>query len=136
MGIDAVELRTLDGVQIVDHSCGELAAIRVELDRRGFRVCAVASPFLKCHRGEEQGGELAGALRAATVLGAPIVRAFGYWRERDPVAALPDLGRVLRDAAADTDTEQVEVGVHRGLQVVDASAAPTSTCASWSLATT
>jgi len=43
---------------------------------------------------------LAAALQAATVLGAPVVRAFGYWREPDPVAALPELGRVLHDAAA------------------------------------
>jgi sugar phosphate isomerase/epimerase len=28
------------------------------------------------------------------------VRAFGYWREPDPSAALADLGRVLRDATA------------------------------------
>jgi hypothetical protein len=37
--------------------------------------------------------------------------------------------------AIDSDAKQVEVGVHRGLQVVDASAAPTSTCQTWTLAT-
>src|SRR6202035_5280743 len=100
LGIEAVELRTLDGVQVVERADAELAAIRDELDRRGFTVCAIASPFLKCDRGEDQDDVLARALRAATVLGAPIVRAFGYWREADPSAALPDLGRALRDAAA------------------------------------
>jgi len=100
LGIDAVELRTLDGVQVVDRSDAELVAIRAELDRRGFAVCAIASPFLKCDRGEDQDEVLACALHAATTLGAPVVRAFGYWREPDPAAALPDLGRALHDATA------------------------------------
>jgi sugar phosphate isomerase/epimerase len=100
LGIDAVELRTVDGVQVVDRSDDELEAIRCELDRRGFAVCAIASPFLKCDRGADQDDVLAGTLRAAAALGAPVVRAFGYWREADPAAALPDLGRALHDATA------------------------------------
>ncbi len=104
LGIDAVELRTLDRVQVVDVPSDELAAIRVELDRRGFTVSAVASPFLKCRRGEDQDGVLANALRAAAVLGAPIVRAFGYWREPDPVAVVPELGHALHEATARVDS--------------------------------
>jgi len=100
LGIDAVELRTLDGVQIVESSDAELEGIRGELDRRGFAVCAIASPFLKCGRRENQDDVLAATLRAAAALRAPVVRAFGYWREPDPAAALPDLGRVLHDATA------------------------------------
>jgi sugar phosphate isomerase/epimerase len=96
--LDAVELRTLDGRQIVDHSEAELEAVRAELGRRGFAVCAIASPFLKCDRGEDQDAVLERTLRAAAVLEAPVVRAFGYWRESDPAASLPDLGRALRDA--------------------------------------
>jgi L-ribulose-5-phosphate 3-epimerase len=100
LGIGAVELRTLDGVQIVDHSDHRLEEIRAELDRRGLAVSAVASPFLKCDRGDEQDDVLASTLRAAAVLRAPIVRAFGYWREPEPAGAFRDLGRALRDAAA------------------------------------
>jgi sugar phosphate isomerase/epimerase len=100
LGLEAVELRTLDGRQVVDHSDEELAAIRAELDRRRLPVCALASPFLKCDRGEPQEAVLERAIRAATALGAPLVRAFGWWREPDPAAALPDLGPALRDAAA------------------------------------
>ena len=37
------------------------------------------------------------------MLEAPVVRAFGYWREPDPVAALRDLGPALRDATARAD---------------------------------
>jgi L-ribulose-5-phosphate 3-epimerase len=99
LGVDAVELRTLDGVQVVERTDSELAAIRAELDRRSFAVSALASPFLKCDRGEEQDGVLEHSIRAATALGAPLLRAFAWWREPDPAAALPDLGRTLRDAA-------------------------------------
>ena len=107
LGIDAVELRTLDGVQVVNRSEAELTAIRAELDRRGFSVCAVASPYLKCNRGEDQAQMLDCALRAAVVLGAPIVRAFGYWREHDAAAALPDLGRALHDATAQVTSAEL-----------------------------
>jgi sugar phosphate isomerase/epimerase len=101
--LDAVELRTLDGVQIVDRPDDHLASIRAELDRRGFGVCAIASPLFKCNRGEDSDDVLERTLRAAVALRAPIVRAFGFWRERDPAAALPDIGSALRRAAVRVD---------------------------------
>jgi L-ribulose-5-phosphate 3-epimerase len=103
LGIRAVELRTVDGVQIVDQTPEALRAIRDELDRRGFHVCAIASPFLKCDRGDdplEQERVHERALEAASVMSAPIVRAFAYWREPDPSAALPELSGALSRAAA------------------------------------
>ena len=103
LGIRAVELRTVDGIQIVDHTPAALHALRAELDSRGFQVCAIASPFLKCDRGDdpdEQERVHERALEAASILSAPVVRAFAYWREPDPSAALPELGSALRRAAA------------------------------------
>jgi L-ribulose-5-phosphate 3-epimerase len=103
LGIRAVELRTVDGVQIVDQTPEALRAMREELDGRGFRVCAIASPFLKCDRRDdplEQERVHERALEVAAVVSAPIVRAFAYWREPDPSAALPQLGNALSSAAA------------------------------------
>ena len=100
LGIDAVELRTVDGLQIVGHSREALNELRAELDRRGFKVSAIASPFLKWDRGEAVHGVNEHALAAAAALSAPVVRAFSYWREPDPSAALPDLGEALHAAAA------------------------------------
>jgi L-ribulose-5-phosphate 3-epimerase len=103
LGISSVELRMVDGVQIVDHTPGMLRALRQELDSRGFRVCALASPFLKCGRGEDPSAQervLDRALEAAVVMSAPVIRAFAYWREPDPSAALPELGGTLSRAAA------------------------------------
>jgi sugar phosphate isomerase/epimerase len=110
--IDAVELRTVDGIQIVDHTPDGLRAMRQELDDRGFRVSAIASPFLKCDRGEDQQHVHEQALAAAALLSAPIVRAFSYWRELDPAAALPELGHALSRAAARSG----EVGVTLALE--------------------
>jgi sugar phosphate isomerase/epimerase len=100
-GIGAVELRTVDGVQVVDLEPDALAAIRALLDSRGFAVPAIASPFLKCdpdEDGQEAVVEL--TLRAAAVLGAPVVRAFSYWRQPEPEAVLAQLGEALHRAAA------------------------------------
>ena len=99
LGIDAVELRFLDRVQVVDLGPDDLRSIRAKLDRRGFDVSAIASPFMKCGRGEPQDAVLTATLQAAEMVGAPIVRAFAYWREADAGAALPDAGRALHAAA-------------------------------------
>jgi L-ribulose-5-phosphate 3-epimerase len=102
-GLRAVELRTVDDVSIVDYEPEALEALRQELDRRGFRVSAIASPFLKCDRGSDrlaQDGIHEHALNAAALLCAPLVRAFSYWREPDPSAALSELGDALHRAAA------------------------------------
>ncbi len=101
LGLDLVELRFIHGVNVVDLAEVELRSLRAELDARGTRVCAVASPFLKCDRGDPGQQDVnARAIAAALILGAPIVRAFSYWREPDPAAALPELGAALREAAA------------------------------------
>ena len=97
LGIDAVELRTVDGVPVIERD--DLGGIRAELDRRGFRVSAIASPFLKCDRGEDQENVYERTLDTARTLGAPVVRAFAWWREPDPAAVLPELGEALRRAA-------------------------------------
>jgi L-ribulose-5-phosphate 3-epimerase len=98
LDIRAVELRTVDGMSIVDRTPEVLRAIRQELDGRGFRVCAIASPFLKCDRGDDRLAQERvheRALQAAVIMSAPVVRAFAYWRETDPRAAVPELGRAL-----------------------------------------
>jgi sugar phosphate isomerase/epimerase len=102
LGIDAVELRVVDGRPIVVHDEDELSALRAQLDRRGFSVVAIASPYLKCNRGDDLEEQLViheRAVMAATILGAPVVRAFSFWREPDPLSVMPELGPPLRRAA-------------------------------------
>jgi sugar phosphate isomerase/epimerase len=102
LGLGAVELRTVDGVSIVDHRPDELRTLRLQLDHRGFRVSAIASPFLKCDRCDDRPAQEEiheRALSAAALLSAPVVRAFSFWREADPSSALPELGGALHRAA-------------------------------------
>jgi L-ribulose-5-phosphate 3-epimerase len=138
LGIRAVELRMVDGVSIVDQTPEVLQAMRRELDGRGFRVCAIASPFLKCDRGDDplvQERVHERALEAAAVLSAPVVRAFAYWREPDPSAALPELGSALSRAAARASEAGVTLALENehecnvatsveALAVLDAAASP------------
>ena len=107
LGIGLVELRTVDSAPLVALDRSEIEGLGTRIAARGFRVSAVASPFLKCNRDEidaEQTEINARAIRAARILAAPVVRAFSFWREPDPAAALPDLGDALR-AAAETAHE-------------------------------
>jgi hypothetical protein len=55
---------------------------------------------MKCDRGEQQDMVLSATLQAAEMLGAPIARAFAYWREEDARATLADAGRALHAAAS------------------------------------
>ena len=67
-GVSTVELRAVGGTNVVSHDDDSLEEIGALLDRRGFRVGAIASPFLKCHlRGD-------GAPVGATHFAAPASR--------------------------------------------------------------
>src|ERR1700693_2837747 len=48
LGVATVELRSVDGTNIVDHSAESLGEIRRLLSERRISVCTIASPFLKC----------------------------------------------------------------------------------------
>jgi sugar phosphate isomerase/epimerase len=112
--LDAVELRIVDGRPIVVFDEDELEALRGELDRRGLAVAAIGSPFLKCNRGDDLEEQLVihqRAVAAAKALGAPIVRAFSFWREPSPAAAFPELGSALREAAEMARAEGVTLAV-------------------------
>jgi L-ribulose-5-phosphate 3-epimerase len=97
--IDAVELRFLDRGHVVELGRGDLEEVRRLLDRRGFTVSAISSAFMKSDPGEPQDAVLDGTLQAARILGAPVVRAFAYWRETDPSVGIAAAAPVLRDAA-------------------------------------
>ena len=114
-GVGTVELRAVGGANIVSHDRSSLERIKATLEDRGFDVCAISSPFLKCHlygngtpRGathfaapasrEEQWEVLERSLSAARLLGAPVVRAFSFWRVPDPASARGEVVRALAEA--------------------------------------
>ena len=127
-GVGTVELRAVGGANIVSHDRRSLERIKATLEDGGFDVCAVSSPFLKCHihgngtpRGamhlaapasrEEQWDVLERSLSVARLLGAPVVRAFSFWRVPDPASVRGEVVRVLSEAVERTQEAGLELGL-------------------------
>jgi L-ribulose-5-phosphate 3-epimerase len=113
--VRTVELRAIGGANVVSHDHGNLQRIKATLDNRGFEVCAISSPFLKCHlygngtrqgamhfaspaSREEQWEVLKHSLSVARLLGAPVVRAFSFWRVPDPASVREEVVKALAEA--------------------------------------
>jgi L-ribulose-5-phosphate 3-epimerase len=128
MGIRTVELRVVGDTNIVSHDPESLAWIEASLKRRDFTVCAIASPFLKCHlpgdsaplgdthsampaSREEQWEILERSFEVARLLGAPIVRAFSFWRVENPGEVREDVADVLAEAVRRTEAAGLMLGM-------------------------
>lgn len=121
LNVRAVELRVVGETNVVSHGEESLARIKGSLQERGFGVCAIAAPLFKCHlssgdrapRGEthsaapatrdEQWEILERSLEVAGLLGAPLVRAFSFWRLPDPAIVREEVAGVLAEAVARAD---------------------------------
>lgn len=115
LDINVVELRSVWGTNIVDLDDAQLTRLEATLRHEAMTVCAIASPFLKCHidrdapaagrlhsagqatRGE-QWGILETSLDLADRFDAPIVRAFSFWRLENPETVREDILDTLREA--------------------------------------
>lgn len=117
LGIREIELRSLWRKSIVDHDEETIERIADTLDKGGFSVVAIASPFLKCpindevaatgntHSAkqtsrDEQWEVLDRSLQVAQRLNAPIVRAFSFWRVENPESVRDEVVEVLTEATA------------------------------------
>ncbi len=123
-----VELRAVGDANIVSHDQSSLRRIKALLADGGFDVCAISSPFLKCHLHE--GGAPQGAMHFATpasredqwailerslgvarLLGAPVVRAFSFWRVQNPEEVRDEVADVLSEAARRTESAGLMLGL-------------------------
>lgn len=112
LGIREVELRSINGASIVDHSDDSISEIRSMLLDGGFRVVNIASPFLKTFIGDEQTpvgnvhsakslsreqhwDVLKRSLEVAHALDVPMVRAFSFWRVENPDSVREDILETL-----------------------------------------
>jgi len=117
LGIRDIELRSLWNTSIIDHEEETIERVADALEKGGFSVIAIASPFLKCaindevasvgrtHSAretsrEDQWNVLDRSLRVAEHLNAPIVRAFSFWRVEDPESVRDEVVEVLTEATA------------------------------------
>ena len=127
-GVSTVELRAVDEANIVSHDDDSLQNIKAMIAGRGFRVGGIASPFLKCHihgdggpRGAthfaasasrgEQWGILERSFEVAHLLGAPLVRAFSFWRVPHPEDVREEVAEVIEEAAERTGAAGLTLGI-------------------------
>lgn len=124
-GLRHVELRTIDGGNIMNAPEDTLNRIREEVERRGLYVSAIASPVFKCALDASRpvaGGDtfgqqeldvdahfemLAKAIRIARCLGTNRIRIFSFWREQDPANVVPEIAELLKTAAKIAEQEKM-----------------------------
>ena len=128
LGVRTVELRAIGGANVVSHDQSSLQQIKTALEDKDFDVCAISSPFLKCHLygdGTPQGAlhfaspasrveqqeVLERALNVARLLGAPVVRAFSFWRVPDPASVREEVVRALAQAVERTQEAGLKLGL-------------------------
>lgn len=120
-----VEIRSVDGRNIMNVPDEALVNIRHEVERRGLFVSAIASPVFKCSLDperqvstgdtfgqqeediEEHHRKLLQAIRIAKQLGTTKIRIFSFWREQDPLRYEADIILHLKRAAAIAEQESV-----------------------------
>jgi L-ribulose-5-phosphate 3-epimerase len=126
--VSTIELRAVDGANIVSHDDDSLEKIQAMIEGRGFRVGGIASPFLKCHISgdgdpqgathfaapasrEEQWKILERSFEVAHLLGAPLVRTFSFWRVPHPEDVREEVAGVIAEAAEHTAAAGLTLGI-------------------------
>ncbi len=95
--IGCIEVRMIDGKNILTFSEEELHAIRAKLDATGIKVSSIGSPIGKydIHADfETHLKDFRHCLKVAKILGAPRIRIFSFYVKQDELAACRD--EVLR----------------------------------------
>lgn len=116
-GLKHVEIRMVDGRNVMELSDDEADWVRRETEVRGLFVSCLASPVFKCSLDparpvasgdtfgqKEQSVEahfvkLRRAIEIARRLGTHRIRIFSFWRETDPSLYLADIAGKLKEAA-------------------------------------
>ncbi|WP_325175852.1 TIM barrel protein [Paenibacillus profundus] len=116
-GFARVELRTVDGKNVMEVPLDQLEELAAQISRLGLTVSCLASPVFKCALSPsrqvaagdtfgqaEEGVEahfskLDQAFRLAKVLGTNRIRIFSFWREDNPEDYFDEIVRHLKRAA-------------------------------------
>ncbi len=131
LGMTFVELRVVDGRNIIEHTDDEVDDLRRRVEAQGMRVVSIASPVLKCglpdappiapHIQQDMFSSAFGfddqprlarrAFEIAERTGARIVRVFSYWRTVDPVSCFDRVAAALRGLAEQAADRGLVVGI-------------------------
>src|SRR5579872_3411432 len=124
-GLKHVEVRMVDGTNVSNLSDAQVERTKREIDKRGLKVSAIASPLFKCALDPSrpvQSGDLFGnqeedlathmsklprAIAIAKRLGTKNIRIFSFWREIEPKKHLAEIVRHLKKAALLAEKEDV-----------------------------
>jgi L-ribulose-5-phosphate 3-epimerase len=124
-GFKYVEVRMVDGANVSNLDDDAVARAKREIDHRGLKVSAIASPLFKCAldpRRPVETGDLFGnkeepldvhfrklprAIRIAKALGTDKIRIFSFWREKQPEKYMEEIAAHLKRAAAVAESEGV-----------------------------
>lgn len=94
LGVESVELRTVEGTQLVEHDAAAVRRIGSAIRRGGFGCAVVDTPFLKAAPvgelvGDAEWATLRRGVELAAELGAGIVRVFGGARPPGAAGTAP-----------------------------------------------
>ena len=131
IGMTGVELRVIDGKNILDLSDDELKRAKGILDEAGLTTVSIASPLLKCvldggppldtrfehdafqakHTAADQPRLTERAIEVAHLFRAPIVRVFSYWRTVEPQRCHEAIAEALANLAEIARIEHLTIGL-------------------------
>jgi L-ribulose-5-phosphate 3-epimerase len=116
-GLKHVEVRVIDGRNVVTLNDDQVRDLRRRVEERGLFISAIASPLFKCaldpsrpvasgdrfgQKEEDVEAHFSKLNRVITIakeLRAPRIRIFSFWREREPERYHADIVRHLKRAA-------------------------------------
>ncbi len=130
IGMTGVELRMIDGRNIMDLDDDAIDRVREKVDAHGMSVLSIASPILKCvlpsgpaldtrfqqdafasrHTFDDQPRLTDRAFQIAERTGAHIIRVFSYWRTVEPERVFDDVVVALQ-RLADAAPQGITIGV-------------------------
>jgi sugar phosphate isomerase/epimerase len=126
-GLKHVEIRSVNGTNVLDLPPAEVARVSGEIRRRGFSVSALATPLFKCaldpsrktvpgdlFGAKEEGldahfSRLPSAFQTAREMGTNRLRIFSFWREAEPRKYLAEVSRHLQRAAEAAERAGLEL---------------------------
>jgi L-ribulose-5-phosphate 3-epimerase len=126
-GLKHVEVRVIDGKNVVTLDDAQIRDVRRRVEARGLYVSAIASPLFKCaldpsrpvasgdRFGQQEEGveahfaKLDRAISIARALDAPRIRIFSFWREREPERYGDEIVQHLKRAGAMAERANVQL---------------------------
>jgi L-ribulose-5-phosphate 3-epimerase len=126
LGVQTIELRTVDGCNLVHHDDTTLRRMRAAIQGGGFRCAVIDTPFLKettvgAPVSEDEWTAFRRGLAAAAEFGATTVRVFSGARPASPNGSFGWAAETLAEATQLAD----EAGLHVALEIEFACAAAT-----------